>query len=103
MPENEKHQINGYTNIESVEQSGNTDTNNIFYNDIRLYVSTQKKEMISLSLYNEQGKLVRYKEVEGHVGTTIIQLENTAQLSNGVYFLQMNLAGEKTTRKILKQ
>jgi len=103
MSGNEKHNFVGNPDSESQEQIDNQETTNIFYNDIRLYVSAQKKEMISLSVYNEQGKLVRYKEVEGHEGDSFIQLENTAQLSSGVYFLQMNRSGEKTMRKIIKQ
>ena len=74
-----------------------------FDNGIRIRVKSDKKETISLHLYNEQGKLVRYKEVVGQVGINSIQLENTAQLSSGAYFFQMTREGEKVTRKIIKQ
>jgi Secretion system C-terminal sorting domain len=75
----------------------------VFGNNIQVRVNSDKKQTISLQLFNEQGKLVRTKEINGEAGINYVQLENTGQLSAGAYFLQLSQEGEKVVRKIIKQ
>jgi hypothetical protein len=75
----------------------------VFENSIQVRVKSEKKQAISLQLFNEQGKLVRTKEINGEAGINYVQLENTGQLSAGAYFLQLSQEGGKVTRKIIKQ
>jgi len=77
--------------------------NTIFSNNIQVRVIAKKKEIMSLQLFNGQGKLVRQNEILGEAGVNFIRLENTTQLSAGVYFLQLTKEGRKSTRKIIKQ
>jgi hypothetical protein len=75
----------------------------IFNNNIEVQVKSDRKQPIMLHLFNEQGKLVRYKEVNAEAGTNFMQLENAGQLSAGAYFLRLSMEGENVTHKIIKQ
>jgi len=89
--------------LKSASLYGLEHMNSVFENSIQVRVKSEKKQAISLQLFNEQGKLVRTKEINGEAGINYVQLENTGQLSAGAYFLQLSQEGEKVTRKIIKQ
>ena len=89
--------------LQSASVYGLEHMNSVFGDNIQVRVKSDKKQAISLQLFNEQGKLVRTKEINGEAGINYVQLENTGQLSAGAYFLQLSQEGERVTRKIIKQ
>ena len=74
-----------------------------FDNHIEILVRIEKKQQISLNLFNQQGKLVRSVEIAGESGLNLMRLDNLEHLSVGHYYLQLNREGETMTRKITKQ
>lgn len=92
-----------YADIKANSSNGLEALSGLFNDNIQIRVKADKKELISLQLFNEQGKLVRYKEINAETGINCVQLDNTGQLSAGAYFLQLTKEGEKFTRKIIKQ
>jgi len=74
-----------------------------FKNYIEILVRVDKKEQMSLNLFNHQGKLVRSVEIAGESGLNLMRLDNLDHLSSGPYYLQLNREGETMTRMIIKQ
>ena len=74
-----------------------------FDNHIEILVRIEKKQQISLNLFNHQGKLVRSVEIAGESGLNLMRLDNLDHLSAGHYYLQLNREGETMTRMITKQ
>jgi hypothetical protein len=72
-------------------------------NQTSLRVYSENKQPISLQLFDAQGKLVRHSQIEAIAGMNYIQFENVAQLTAGIYFVQLNKDGSTMTRKIIKQ
>ena len=91
-----------YADLKSTGIEGLETVNTIFSNGIQVRISAQRKEVMSLQLFNEQGRLVQQKEFSAEAGMNFLQLDNTGQLSAGVYFLQLIKDGRKSTRKIIK-
>lgn len=74
-----------------------------FRNYIEILVRVDKKQQMSLNLFNQQGKLVRSVEIAGESGLNLMRLDNLDHLSSGCYYLQLNREGETMTRMIIKQ
>ncbi len=94
--------------IVCAEMKGNSfdgleEMNAFVTNQISIRVKSDKRETMALQLFNEQGKLVRFKQIVGEVGMNLIRLDNIGQLSAGSYFLQLKRGGNTVSRKIIKQ
>ncbi len=72
-------------------------------NEIQVRVMSNRRQPMSLQLFNEHGKLVRHKQVDSDTGWNLIELDNVQQLSAGAYFLRLKTDGVISTRKLIKQ
>jgi len=93
-----------YAGVKSNSNNNNLENMSMFINnEIQVRVMSNKPQPMSLQLFNEQGKLVRHKQVDGDAGWNLIELDNIQQLSAGAYFLRLKSDGAITTRKLIKQ
>jgi hypothetical protein len=107
-PFNQFVQTEGYCKQFLVEQGTDSPKETeeecrFFNNYIEILVRVEKKQQISLNLFNQQGKLVRSVEITGESGLNRMRLDNLDHLSAGHYYLQLNREGETMTRMITKQ
>ena len=106
-PFNQFVQTEGYCKQFLVEQGTDlpkeAEESRYFDNHIEILVRIEKKQQISLNLFNQQGKLVRSVEIAGESGLNLMRLDNLDHLSRGHYYLQLNREGETMTRMITKQ
>ena len=87
--------VNFYVTLENMSS--------LINNQIQVYVTSEKRQIMLLQLFNEQGRLVRHKQINGDAGLNLIELDNVQQLSAGAYFLRLKSDGLISTRKLIKQ
>ena len=69
--------------------------------NIDITQSKQSTTNDSYTIYNVLGNVVLHKEL-GQIGNKYSERINISNLSNGFYFLEVNINGVKSTRKIIK-
>src|SRR6478609_9902591 len=84
-PFNQFVQTEGYCKQFLVEQGTDlpkeAEESRYFDNHIEILVRIEKKQQISLNLFNQQGKLVRSVEIAGESGLNLMRLDNLDHLS----------------------
>ena len=103
-----REELEKFSDIVCGELKGNEVTglekvSSVIGEQVQVSVMSGRKQTILLQLFNEQGKLVRSKKIEGNAGLNLIELDNVQQLAAGAYFLQLKTGGHISSRKIIKQ
>ena len=76
--------------------------NTVFTHMIDIALQVEHEETIAVHLFNESGKLLRYKEVRGRTGTNFFRLDNLQNLASGSYLLHIKKNSGAVTRKLIR-
>ena len=75
---------------------------NPFNNELVFEVSSQNSGKAEAELFDASGKAVRKKAFDISSGITRLSLENTSNLTTGIYFLRVQSAGKFIQKSVLK-
>jgi hypothetical protein len=89
----------------SQKQFAITVTPNPFQDNIKLQILSSEQQAATVRIFDGEGKLYQSYQLNVQKGSSVTELNNTAQLAAGVYaiFVSMNETGDIYSQKIIKQ
>ena len=87
--------------IKANEKVSGISCNSIFSNQLEIALNIEKEETLAVHIFNEAGRLVRYKEINGRTGSNFIRFDDVNNLPAGSYLLHVKKQSGSVTRKLI--